>query len=336
MLVTEVPTFRRFWYPLAFTDDLAGGPLARRLLGEDLVVWATADGASAARDVCPHRSAALSGGWVDDGCIVCPYHGWRFGADGAAIHIPQLDPGLPVPPRARLATVRTAARHGVVWVALDEPLLDVPELPGTDDSSFRWIRQFDEVWVAAATRLMDNSFDPAHVAYVHRGSFGTPDRARIDPPEVQRTAEGMVLRATIEVENHLPEARRVTGSTDDRTVRRIESRLVGPFLRVMTTSYPSGRTHVIVTSATPVDDHHLRLVQWAVRNDAEDDVPAADIVAFDRLVTLEDKALLERVAADYSVEPTAEVHLKVDRATVELRRIYREMVEGTWSPQVRV
>jgi phenylpropionate dioxygenase-like ring-hydroxylating dioxygenase large terminal subunit len=333
MLVTEVPAFRSFWYPVAFAEDLAAGPLPRRLLGEDLVVWANDQGgASAAHDRCPHRSSRLTPGWVDGGCIVCPYHGWQFGADGKAVHIPQLEPGLPIPPKAKLASVHCALRYGVVWIALDDPVLPIPDVPGDGDPAYRFVRQFDEVWAAAATRLMDNSFDPAHVAYVHQGSFGTPDNARIDAPIAERTPTGMRLRTQLEVENHLAEAQRSNGVTTARTVRTTESQFVAPFLRIMSITYPNGRHHVLVTGATPVDDTHLRLVQFAVRNDTEEDTPAADVVAFDRLVTLEDQALLEHTHPDYELDLTQNVHIKVDRGTLELRRIYREIVDGTWPP----
>ena len=29
-------------------------------------------------DVCPHMGAALSGGFVNDGVVTCPWHAWRF------------------------------------------------------------------------------------------------------------------------------------------------------------------------------------------------------------------------------------------------------------------
>jgi len=86
-----------------------------------------------------------------------------------------------------------------------------------------------------------------------------------------------------------------------------------------------------VTAATPVANDRLRLVQWAVRNDTEEVAPAADVVAFDRRVTLEDKLVLEAIERPYSYELDANVHIKVDRPTVEMRRIYKEIAEGTWS-----
>ena len=74
-----------------------------------------------------------------------------------------------------------------------------------------------------------------------------------------------------------------------------------------------------------------RLVQWCIRNDSDDDVPAVEVIAFDRQVTLEDKALLEATWPDYELDLTTNVHLRVDRATIELRRILGEICAGDWA-----
>jgi nitrite reductase (NADH) small subunit/3-phenylpropionate/trans-cinnamate dioxygenase ferredoxin subunit len=29
-------------------------------------------------DCCPHMGASLSGGWVEQGIVTCPWHAWRF------------------------------------------------------------------------------------------------------------------------------------------------------------------------------------------------------------------------------------------------------------------
>jgi len=29
-------------------------------------------------DFCPHMGASLSGGYVEDGVVACPWHAWRF------------------------------------------------------------------------------------------------------------------------------------------------------------------------------------------------------------------------------------------------------------------
>ncbi len=67
-----------------------------------------------------------------------------------------------------------------------------------------------------------------------------------------------------------------------------------------------------------------------MRNDTEAEAPAADVVAFDRRITLEDKDLLEAVWPDYSLDVTDNVHIKVDRPTLVIRQVLAEIVAGTW------
>jgi phenylpropionate dioxygenase-like ring-hydroxylating dioxygenase large terminal subunit len=323
--------WRRFWYPVGYIEDLAAGPMARTVLGTRLVVWAGPDGGPvAAVDRCPHRDAPLSQGWTADGCIVCPYHGWQFGVDGKAAKVPQTPELRSFPERFQVQTVRAASRFGVTWVSLEEPVRPIPDLPNGDVQGWRTVREFDEEWAAPAARLMENSFDPAHTVFVHRATFGDTARPDVAVPSVERTPYGMVIRSDVSVANP-GIARAVTGETAAKTVRSSETELHGPFLRVLTSRYPSGAVHQIVTAATPVDNDRLRLVQWAVRNDTEADAPAADVVAFDRQVTWEDQRLLEGIWAPYSASLDVNVHIKVDRPTVEMRRIYQEIADRTWA-----
>ena len=32
-------------------------------------------------DTCPHAGGSLSAGYVSDGCVICPWHGWPFEID---------------------------------------------------------------------------------------------------------------------------------------------------------------------------------------------------------------------------------------------------------------
>jgi len=45
-------------------------------------------------DVCPHMGASLSGGYVANGTVTCPWHAWRFRlADGAWADNPRIKIG---------------------------------------------------------------------------------------------------------------------------------------------------------------------------------------------------------------------------------------------------
>ncbi len=52
---------------------------------------------SAMDNVCPHRGGPLGTGVIDDGKLICPWHGWQFDpATGRAIQVP--DAGVEVYP----------------------------------------------------------------------------------------------------------------------------------------------------------------------------------------------------------------------------------------------
>lgn len=322
-LILEHPVFRRYWYPVARVDALADGPIARRLLGEELVIWSPAPGiVSAATDRCPHRDARLSDGWLESCGLVCPYHGWAYGEDGAATRIPQIPEGSPFPPKAQLLTHRAAERYGWVWVALDDPILPIPELPEIDELGWRVVHEPESTWRCTALHLVDNNIDPAHIAYVHRESFGTPAKPEVPLPDLELGEDGLRIRYEIAVESRPGE---VGG-----TVRSTSNVLHGPFLMLNRITYPDGVVHLMVKACTPETATTTRQLQQVIRNDREEDRPAADIIAFDDQVWGEDRAVLERCWDDYRVDLTDNVHLKTDRASIEYRRWVARHLDGSW------
>ena len=45
-------------------------------------------------DLCPHMGASLSGGYVENGVVTCPWHYWRFQlSDGAWADNPKVKTG---------------------------------------------------------------------------------------------------------------------------------------------------------------------------------------------------------------------------------------------------
>lgn len=154
------------WHPVAEVARLGTRPLARRLMGEPLVVFAGETGPAVLRDRCPHRGMPLSRGRVDDGRIVCPYHGWAFDAAGRC----GLVPGSTDLPTAAAQALPARVAAGLVWTSLgDGPFpAPFPALPPalTDPALDRFW------WVPAASpaRVLDaleNHLDPAHPHHVH-------------------------------------------------------------------------------------------------------------------------------------------------------------------------
>jgi len=80
--------------------------------------------------------------------------------------------------------------------------------------------------------------------------------------------------------------------------------------------------HTIVTAATPINDASSQIVQIAYRNDTEQEAKAADIIAFDRAVVTEDRAVLESTTFDTPVDlrRREEMHMASDAPGLLMRR----------------
>jgi len=323
MLVTKQPVLRKFWYPIVSASKLTEEPMPFTLLGENIVLWKAADGTVAClQDRCCHRTAKLSLGFVEEGNIVCGYHGWTFAGDGSCVRVPQFEDDQPISPRYRVNSYKTELKYGYVWVALDEPINGIPEFPEVEEG-FRQVDQFYETWNIGALRLMENSFDSAHVAYVHRDTFGNVASPKVAPREITQTPFGFESSnvAAVKVRGDL--AHKAVHTNDGNTVRNSTSYWYMPFIRRTRIRYPTGLVHVLITCATPMTDSVSMILQWVYRNDTEEEVSTEEVIAFDRAITLEDKAIIESCDPDVplAVIEGEEQHMPSDRPGLVMRRM---------------
>ncbi|MBL8345812.1 MAG: Rieske 2Fe-2S domain-containing protein, partial [Rubrivivax sp.] len=92
---------RRYWHPVALLDEfeprldpaMAKRPLkAVRLLGQDLILWRDASEGGGSYSLldrdCPHRGADLKYARHEGDGVRCPFHGWKFAADGRCLETP--------------------------------------------------------------------------------------------------------------------------------------------------------------------------------------------------------------------------------------------------------
>ena len=142
---------RDFWHPVALSANVKGKPVAVRLLGTHVVVWRDGDDICAFNDLCIHRGTRLSLGWVDNGELVCPYHGWCYGRSGAVTRIPAIPSDRPIPAKARVEKYHCMERYGLVFVCLGEPKLPIYEVPDIPTVAEAALPGFDvDIWMAVA------------------------------------------------------------------------------------------------------------------------------------------------------------------------------------------
>lgn len=321
MLVTQQPVLRRFWYPVVPIAQLsADRPYPFQLLGQKIVLWLDAAGQPVAiADQCCHRSAQLSKGEIIAGCVRCPYHGWSYDGSGQCVKVPQFQPEQAIPASYRVAAFQCVARYDYAWVCLGEPLYPIPEIAEFGDPNFRLIHEFYETWQVSGLRAIENSFDSAHGHFVHASSWG--DQSNPVPPPIDEIVEtdlGFVMQHWVEVLN--PDLQKKNlGIASEKTIRTNERRWFMPFARTLKIQYPNGLNHLIFTAYTPIDDRQSQLVQFCLRNDSEAEAKAADIIAFDRQVTEEDREVLETTEYDAPLSLSEEQHMASDKPGIMIR-----------------
>ena len=190
--MNDDPVLRNDWYVVAASRDLAeGGVVSARLLGEDLVLWRSGDKVMAWKDLCIHRGAKLSYGWVKEGQLICPYHGWHYNCEAVCTLMPA-HPQRPPPSKARAVAYKVTEAYDLIWVALGEPEKDVPDFPEWTDASFRKVLAGPYDFHANPFRTVENFLDVSHFPFVHAHLNGDPDNPDvIDKFDVFKDEEGI-------------------------------------------------------------------------------------------------------------------------------------------------
>jgi phenylpropionate dioxygenase-like ring-hydroxylating dioxygenase large terminal subunit len=311
---------RPFWHPVARGDDVMPGPVGVTLLDEDLVLWRADGQVHAARDLCVHRGSRLSLGWVDAaGCVVCPYHGWRYDGAGTCVFIPsQPADDQRIPSRARTPAYRTVERYGLVWVALDDPVDDLPPFPQFDDPAFRTFCVGRFEWRAGADRFVENAIDVAHLPFVHPGLLGDPERPVIAPYEIRDEGAGFYFAN----ERYDVDASQF-GTKGEMICRETWVRM--PFSWRILIQSRRGRLATFL-AVQPVSSDRCRFWPLVARTYALD-VSDQEFGDFDVQVIEQDRVVVESQRPEMlPVDLTAELHVKVaDAASIEYRRRLREI-----------
>ena len=123
-------TYPRGWFMIAEASELdTHKPLAVRFFGQDFALYRGREsGKVVLLDAyCPHMKThlaapnktsyvVLDGGGtnVEGDGIRCPYHGWRFGADGKCDHIPYHEGQIPA--NAKVQSWPVVESLGAIWV----------------------------------------------------------------------------------------------------------------------------------------------------------------------------------------------------------------------------
>ncbi len=186
------------WYPVLESREVGHKPLGVERLGQPLVFWRAADGVVHAHaNRCPHLGAALSGGKVSNGRLVCPFHGFEFDAEGRCRHIPALGREGRIPSGMALRQFALREAHGFIWLWRGETREAYPDLPFFPQLGDGW--RYGTVvvdWPAYYSRAIENQLDVAHLPFVHRSTIGGGGRSLVEGPHVEDDKNGIRVWVT--------------------------------------------------------------------------------------------------------------------------------------------
>jgi phenylpropionate dioxygenase-like ring-hydroxylating dioxygenase large terminal subunit len=313
------------WIPVVLESSLSDKPLKVKVLGTPVVVFRTDAGAAVLSDLCIHRGAPLSLGRVKDNCIVCPYHGWEYDAEGMCQKIPQLPvhqkiPQLPVhqkiPLKAHTRSYSCMTKYGVVWIKMENSEREEPVFTEQEDASYQLLALGPYPVQASAPRLVENFLDVGHLAFLHEGYLGDSQFPEISDYKVNRVSNKWV---SDEIEVLQPNADGRGRSVMNHYIYEIHSPLTVRFRKL---DKQSGDTVSIMLSVLPHSDTHSSAFFIVAYNFAVDQYA---FIRFQEHIFGQDIDILENQKPELlPLDLQAELHLKCDRISIAYRKYLDE------------
>lgn len=296
----------------------------------------------AVEDFCPHRGAPLSLGYVENGHLVCGYHGLVMGGDGKTVDMPgQRVRGFPCN-----KTFAAVERYGFIWVwpgdqaQADPALIHHLEWAVSDEWAYGG-GLFD---IQCDYRLMiDNLMDLTHETYVHASSIGQKE---IDEAPPVTTVNGDEVVTARHMENIMAPpfwrmALRGNNLADDVPVDRWQICRFTPPSHVLIEvgvahagkgGYTAAAEHkaasIVVDFITPQTDTSIWYFWGMARNfNPQDEALTASIREGQGKIFSEDLEMLERQQQNLLAHPTRNLlKLNIDAGGVQSRKVLERLI----------
>ncbi len=212
----------------------------------------------------------------------------------------------------------------MVWVALKEPVYDLPHIPEYESEDWKLVNTGPFNWKSDSSRQVENFTDFGHFPWVHPGLLGDPERPKV--PECKVTVKDSILHYSVV----RPEA---TNSDDfpifaNNDVVKPERRSVYelhlPYTIVLRLGWGGEKGMVYFFTSQPISHNKCRGFCIIGRN-YDHDEPDTILQDFEQVIFDQDKRIVEsqrpeQVPFDF----TEELHLKFDAVAMNYRRAMKK------------
>jgi phenylpropionate dioxygenase-like ring-hydroxylating dioxygenase large terminal subunit len=316
--------FANVWTPVLRAKHLKPGKLLPTVVAGEKVVFFRdeKERVRALLDRCPHRGVQLSLGKVENGCVECPFHAWRFDGQGAVVDVP-LNPDAK---RERLFATALPAREvgGLLWVYTAPA---VPQSNGAEPPGFEpevpvgltmkgAARTYLEVeWKTHWTRAMENMLDSPHVPFLHKGTIGRFVKPYLKPGS----------RMDVEWED-TPYGGRTLSSIDGQAEAGAVLDWYRPNTMVLNIAIP-GEMFRMHAMCVPIDATRTRMIIVGARTFATLPLLNPFFNLSNKRIAEEDRAVVESSQPLEVPPPSEEVSVRTDKATLQFRKFYYEVLK---------
>lgn len=228
----------------------------------------------------------------------------------------------------RTSSARTQERWGMLWLAPEDPLVDLFDDPDEDD------RDFFGAWLppvrtpASAGVVADNFLDVAHFPFVHAATFGAPDEKVVSRYEVS-TEEFGCRSVQDQWFDNPADPGVAAGIRPVRQRRRATYVYRAPFqLMLRLEELDAGTVKTILFFAQPESLTSTRVYTKMLFHGIDPGLLASEL-AFEEAVLAEDVALQEKMRLPgLPLRMRDELHVRADLLGVHLRRILTSFREN--------
>lgn len=311
LMDTQFTDFGGVWTPVALGSALRSDvPLAVQVAGVRLALFRGAGGKPAALlDRCIHRGVALSLGRVESHCLECPFHGWRYAADGSVTNVPWN-------PDAKLPTLRArhvAARElgGLIWIhtSFDAAPPDEPRMHEWFSDPGMRVSGISVDWNVHWTRAMENMLDWPHLPFVHADTIGRGLKAKVRgrmDVEIEDRPWGFRTRTKVDGEPQ-------PGMLDFRWPNQMNLHIALPRRRLL-----------LMAACVPIDAERTHLLLVAARDFLRSRLLDRFFDRTNLRIANQDKAIVESSQPPRVPEARDEKSVRTDAPVLRFRKLYFE------------
>ena len=267
--------------------------------------------------------------------MVCPYHGWRFAANGRCAAIPTLGADDKPPARAKVDSYPVREKYGIVFAFLGD-------LPEEERPPLHEIEEFDqEGWRANKLcvfevgafyeRSIENGLDPSHNEFVHpaQGSPVMEPDFLTKPLDVRDNEWGSEFLVNF----HNPAIGKKKFETEDQLTSDVTagSGHIGPNTMITWIKLSEDNKFHQYFFEAPIDESHTRIFFISMRTFMLE--PEADDRLFkvSLVIAQEDIDILEELTPIRTPDiATKEVLISADQAVVHYREFLKTWENKGW------